>query len=906
MKRKIIFDILKSAVFILLILGVVFALRAPAADLNVIPTDIRADYVDSTGLPYFSEMDSYYNLRLTENYIEHGYVGDTFINGTEMDMHRASPDGLEVNYELGIVYVTSFLYDLFGGSYSVKEVAFWTGALISCLAVIPAYIFARRLTNDYGAIVSTLLIGLAPNYFAHTFPGFFDTDMFYFIFSIFFILFFMESMRSKNLVLKIIFAILSVISIGLFSISWTGYIFYIGVMGLFVIVYGILSLLLNRYSSSKSFVERIKHVFHQKEFLSIVIIIVLGIVSLSLFKGPDAIFNIFDRLFSLLSLQAASRHAVAFPNVLVSVAEMQIPVLLSGGMGAAFLANTNGVVNGMGSITILFASLIVLYIFGKKIWKLKSNKISYENKKPPKSERKAASRKIDEKNKFKLPFGDEDFFKTDDVNESKRLTLMYGTLFFVWTLVSIVAVTQGSRFITTLVLPFSFLAGIFVGYCVDYIKYKQNNNNWLMVIDFVAAFLAAYPLMQINREYGIILFAAIVLIGALLIYGTKNKQFFIREIPIKKYIVVFAICIALVSPTICGAYETANSVVPGTSDPMWNAMEWIEDNTPEDTVIISWWDFGYVFEIAADRQATFDGGFQSGERAFWLGQAMTTDNLELSAGIFRMLDTTGDKSVEALNNYTDGDSGLSTEILLETLPLTKEDAKNTMVDKYNLSGTEADDVIQYSHPDNPRPTIFVASSDMLQKAGWWSYFGNWDFDNQSSEHYNYYVANEEFKVQNNTTEKLPILNDSGILFNVVVERGDKNNTTTAYTEAVNANNGSEIHINNTTYNPLNASKLIVIENGYLVKNETLNDSDDANYTLLLMVNGESVSPILMSNELENSMFTKLYLLGGANQTIFKNVHMDTGITLWEVQFNNTVAGGGGDGSTNITNSSSKT
>ncbi|WP_409200017.1 STT3 domain-containing protein [Methanobrevibacter sp. DSM 116169] len=899
MNKKIILDILKSAVIVLLILGAVFALRAPAADLNALPTDIRAQYVDSSGLPYFSEMDSYYNLRLTENYVDHGYPGDTFINGTEMDMHRVAPDGVELTYELGITYITSWLHDFVNmfGSFSVKEVAFWTGAFISCLAVIPAYIFARRVTNDYGAIVASLLICLAPNYFAHTFPGFFDTDMFYFIFPLFFILFFMESMRSKNLIHKIVFAILSVISIGIFSISWTGYIFYIAVMGAFVVVYAILLLFLNRNSQSKTIVERLKGILHQKEFLSIGLVLVFGVISLSAFQGIDAIFNIFQRLFGLLSLQDVAGSATAFPNVLVSVAEMQIPVLVSGGMGGAFLTNTNGVINGIGGISILFAALIVLYVFATKVWKLGKNKIEYDSsKKPPKSERQSSAKKLDDDKKFKLPFGDDIFLKGHDSDEAKRLSLMYGTLFFVWTLVCIVAVTQGSRFITTLVLPFSLLAGIFVGYCTDYIKYKQNNNNWLMVISVLTGFLAGYPLMQINRTLGIILIIAIIGIVGLLIYGVKDKEFSFNNVPLKKYVIVIAVCLALVSPTICGAYQTAYSVVPGTSDAMWNSMEWIDENQANDTVITSWWDFGYLFEIAADRQTTFDGGSQSGERAFWLGQAMTTDNLELSAGIFRMMNTEGGRAVEALNNYTDGDTGLTTSILIEVLPLTKEDAINTMVNKYSLTKTEASDVAQYSHPDNPRPTTFVASSDMLQKAGWWSYFGNWDFEKQESEHYQYYIATQEFKVAPGSSDKLPILEDSGVTFNVVVNRGADNNTT-AYTEAVYAHNGSQIYINDTPYNPLNISNIIVIQDGYLVKNETINNSNNANYSLMLMINEDYVSPILMSNELQNSMFTQLYLLGGSNQTVFKNVHMDTGVSLWEVQFNNTVAGGGSSSTT---------
>ena len=185
---------------------------------------------------------------------------------------------------------------------------------------------------------------------------------------------------------------------------------------------------------------------------------------------------------------------------------------------------------------------------------------------------------------------------------------------------------------------------------------------------------------------------------------------------------------------------------------------------------------------------------------------------------------------------------------------------------------------------------------MLQKAGWWSYFGAWNFENQSSQNYNYYVPTEQVKVGAGQTGKLALLEDQGMTINAVISRGSGNNTTTGYTEAVYTENGEQIMINDTPYNPLNISNIIVIENGYLVKNESVGSVKNANFTLFLMGNDDNYSPILISNELANSMFTKLYLLGGSGQDIFENVHNENGVMLFNVNFDNTVAGGASGGS----------
>ena len=882
--------IAKSVVIVLILLAVVFALRVPAADLGGIPTEYKAEYVDSSGLPYFSEMDSYYNLRLTEDYVDHGYVGDEMINDTEWDMHRYAPTGEKVNYEMGIVYITSCLHNLFGNQ-TVKETAFWTGAIISALAVIPAFIFSRRLTNDYGAIVATLIIALAPNYFSHTFAGFFDTDMFYYIFALFFVFFFVETIRAKNIIFKILFAVLSIISIGLFSMSWQGYIFYVGLMGLFSVIYLIACYIFNvGDDNQEEYPNKLQWFIRQNELLSIIILGVIGFVGLALFQGIDGVLGIFGSVTSLLSLQSASRTIGGFPNVLISVAEMQTPSMLGAGMTSLFLANTNGAVNGIGGILVLFAALVVLYILVSRAWKFRSADMAVDNSKPQKGRRLSAAKKLDNDRKFQFSMADLKFGGDNPILADKRLTVLYATLFVVWVVVTALAATRGSRFITTLVLPFAFLTGIFVGFACDYIKSRLDNDKWIVVAVIFCAVFAAVPLATINNVLGAVLFVVIVAVGLASVYLLKDNSADKKHVPIKKYVLIVALVLALVTPSICGAYQTSDQVVPGTSDSMWNAMKWINETQPEDTVVTSWWDFGYLFEVAADRQVTFDGGSQSGERAFWLGQAMTTDNLELSAGIFRMLNTKGTLADEYLTTNVTGSTGNTTDILLDILPRTADDAQKVLTTKYGLSAAEANQTIEYTHPSNPRPVIFVASSDMLSKAGWWSFFGAWNFENQSSVNYNYYVPYDQVTVKSGESGKLALLNDQGMTVNAVIERGSGNNTTTAHVESVYTENGEPIKVNGSEYNPLKASRLILIEDGYIMKNESIKGADDGNYTLFIMGDKDQYTPLLMSNELENSMFTRLYLLGGANQNIFEPVHAENGVMLFNVNFNNTKAG----------------
>ena len=53
---------------------------------------------------------------------------------------------------------------------------------------------------------------------------------------------------------------------------------------------------------------------------------------------------------------------------------------------------------------------------------------------------------------------------------------------------------------------------------------------------------------------------------------------------------------------------------------------------------------------------------------------------------------------------------------------------------------------------------------------------------------------------------------------------------------------------------------------------------------ILMGQDNDYTPILIDKKLENSMFTQLYLLGGAGQDIFEPVHAENGVMLFNVNF----------------------
>ena len=888
--------ILKSVAIVLIIVFFAFLLRANSYNLSIIPEEQKDIFIDSNGLPYFSEMDSYFNLRLTQNYVNNGHFGDVLKDGVPWDKHRYSPDGLPAIYEPMIIYLTTFLYyvaNIFS-EMSVREVAFWTGAIIAPLAAIPAYIFVRRVTNDYGGITAAILASLAPSYFGHTFAGFFDTDMFQVFFPILIVVFFMESIKSDKLVYRIIFALLSLACVLLFSLSWTGYTFIVAVMVLFIIVYLISGFVMKMgiLGSFKDYPNKLQWFVNQREIFSISLIAIVGFLVVTVTGNLEKVFESFMGLASTTQLQAAAHAVYDYPNVMISIGELQLLSLVNGGLEGAFLSNPGGIVNGIGGIVAFFGVLIILFIFAQRLWILRSLKPDTHTGKPPKTQRKAISKLNNEKEgKSHLDSALGSFGSLDQINKSKRETLLYFSLFIVWLGLAAYASTQGSRFILQLVIPSSLATGLFVGYAVMYIKNKIDKDITLLIIAIIGAFLVAYPIqVSILTQYWMYSFFAIVIFASLAIYGTKKIS---SNSKIKKTAVMMIITLAIIAPTVVTAYQSSVQTVPGTSDPMWNSMEWVKNNTENNTVVASWWDFGYLFQIASNRQVVFDGGTQTGYRAYWVGKAMTTNDTELSAKIFQMLATTGDSSFLTLDNYTNN-SGKSAEIVEKTLTLSKEEAKTVMTNDYKLTSPQADEIIKLTHPDNPKPVIFVASGDLIQKVYWWTYFGSWDFESKKSQGLTYLMSEvpSEMKNLSGGRKQAVVTNLQTkfgyvpVMYQTILTKGPDNVTNASF--VARYPNGTEIkYPNGTVFKPMlnneevKIKRLFMVEEGMLTRNETVNE----NGTFVLFVFGDNgtYSSILMSQELEYATFTKLYILGGFGQDSYELVSAQPGVSLWRVK-----------------------
>jgi dolichyl-diphosphooligosaccharide--protein glycosyltransferase len=831
MNRSQILPKIKPLIIVIVLFLLVFSLRAEAVNLSAISDDVKALYQDDSGLPYFSELDSYFNYRMTQDFLDHGYMGDAKINGTSWDLHSYFPPGKEVSYTPLIVYLTAFIYLLVNlfSNVPLTSVAFWTGAFVASLAVIPAYFFIRRITNDYGGITAGLLVGLAPFYFSHTFAGFFDTDMFNMLLPILTVWFFVESLRADNLKNRSIFAVLSAVSMLLFSLAWQGWIYIFYLLIVTVVVYLLVSKYLFGYKTfnKPGDYDSIKEWFtNQPLIFALVVFVVLSSILVIVTSGPSSFASSLLGPLGFTQLQSSVQVASAYPNVYVSVGELQVP-----DSALSAINNAGGLVVfifGLLAVFLLFLRLMI----GKKEVQTKAKEVESEKTTKTRKKRKKRRRKSKPKTQEKAKETQKKYI-IPQLNEfEKKNYLFYAVLMFIWIITTAYLLTKGVRFSELFALPVALSAGIFVGLMLEYIKAYVPNNKLQTVV-------------------------MVVLIAA----------------------AVFA--------PISSGYAISSSVVPGTSDPMILSLNWIKNNTSPDTVITSWWDYGHLFTAVADRPVTFDGSTQNNLRAYWVGKSLSTNNETLSAGILRMLSTTGDSGPNTVELYTN-DTSKSVEILTSILGVDKATATTILTTNYGLTAEQAQNITQYTHPDNPAPNVLITSSDMLGKASWWSYFANWNFQTNNSTGYSY-LGGQAMIIPNNETG---LSNDTTVLIanNAVFAHITGNNVSAGIINVneLQSQNKSTQQLVNDLITGLQGNSTLIVKphrltvmvNDTIVQNDIVNE--DAIYSIALVNDKGTLMTYVYSKELEDSMFTKLYIFRGQNLTQFNLAYEQPGVMVWNV------------------------
>jgi dolichyl-phosphooligosaccharide-protein glycotransferase len=640
--------------------------------INRISSEYKSSFQyveDNQTYTYLGDLDSYYFLRQARNLKEKGTICDEIIDGKCIDNLMVAPikkHADKTSHPYGIYYLYKIM-NFFNPKINLMYASFYLPIFFSMLIAILTFFTARKIGGDIAGFFASIFVSTSQIFLTRTMGS--DNDMWNIFYPILIIFFFIYMIDSKNFKIKVIYALLIGLSFGIYSHAWSAWwftfiLFIFSFLG--YLLYRTFIILLNENFNFSNIIKN--NIF--QEYKTFAIIFISSMIFVSIFSSFNIFISSFASPFVMIGINEATQSNNIWPNVYTTVAELKnsfIPEVIS-------TLGNNLTIKGysLGKIAFLFACLGVIFSMIRR-------KITYND-----------------------------------------LYILSGS--FIWFLIVINIFINSSFYLFVSLLSIPIIISFIIYKDREELKYGLFFFVWICATLFISLKGVRFIILLIPIAgilFGITI-GKILRINYSLLNKTKINKIFIYIF----MLLLFILFLPLAVKPVQNAYMIGENFLPSISSAWADSLTYIRDNSDENAIINSWWDFGHWFKYFAERRVTFDGASQNSPQAHWIGKSLLTEDEDLSIGILRMLDCGANTAFEELNNYTEDDLK-SIEILYSIIVLDKDNAYQYLKEKEILEDV-INKVLERTHC-NPPENYFITSEDMVPKAGVWAHFGSWDF-----------------------------------------------------------------------------------------------------------------------------------------------------------------------------------
>ncbi|MFA5060343.1 MAG: STT3 domain-containing protein [Candidatus Omnitrophota bacterium] len=292
---------------------------------------------------------------------------------------------------------------------------------------------------------------------------------------------------------------------------------------------------------------------------------------------------------------------------------------------------------------------------------------------------------------------------------------------------------------------------------------------------------------------------------------------------------------------------------------IWDkALTKIRSDTPEESIVNSWWPPGHFITSMAQRRVTFDGATINNPQAYWLANVFLSQNERQALGILRMINNSANQASEYLQSL-----GIKLSVAVakihQVTSLNARDAAIALGDI--LTEEQVEHLLSLTHA-LPPSSYFFLYNDMVEKNLELGFVGRWNFKKM-----------EEISADKKLLKQVPPRNSPQYIrflwdtiggplnySEIFVQRAVLNNV-------VHFPNGLRINLNDMNCALISEqSKIGIPQSIFYLENNDVIEKKFANanlsFSVLLFQEKNRYSCLFLDPRLGNSLLMRLYFFDG--------------------------------------------
>lgn len=629
-------------------------------------------YRDARGRrwPFLGDLDSYAWLRAARNLLGHGSACDPPLDGGCRDALTMAPVGLATSHDRSLhVAAIAALHRLLtavDADFPLPASAFFVPVLAAMLGILPAFAIGRRLGGVIGGFIAAVVTSLQPLFLSRSIGS--DNDVWNVVLPLYMAWALIGAVQARRRRDQCLTALLAVAIAGLHAVSWSGWGF-----GFVVLLIG-LGAALGVHAAAWAVRRRTWRVWAAPEVRTIALVMLLfaggTALAAELIGAQESTASALRRLGAALLPDEAPAPVGdgVRPAALSMVGELSVPTL--GSIAAQSYGHLLFFAGWLG---------MLLLLLPRRGWHTLHFMVLVAGTLLYRVLLAAVLPPVALVALLALPLVAAVAVEVREGDDADLGTAAAGALIAVWLLAALLYAFSASRFIMLLAAPLGIATGVAAGRLNGWLA--EELRGW-MPTRWLADALAG---------------------GAVL---------------------------ALVLLPLRAGHATAAAYTPLVDSAWAGTFEGLRDTTPPDTIVSTWWDYGYWAKYYAERRVNADGGSLLTAVPYWLARAQTTADEAEAIGLLRMLDCGSDA-----RPYPEGESGAMARLrrhglderaadeAVAALAVRDRAAAADHLAGLGLDPAARDAVLAATHCEPP-PAVLVLSTEQVPLGGWWR-LGRW-------------------------------------------------------------------------------------------------------------------------------------------------------------------------------------